>query len=69
MVKDTKLTTRLTFPAYTMGIAAFVGSFFLVFYLGSGFVSLPLSYLMSFVDRPKMPSKQTWNKEKDKLQH
>ena len=55
--KDLYLQTQITFPAYTMGMAAFVGSFFLVFYLGFGFFSLPLSFIISFLDRPNYPSK------------
>ena len=68
VAKDLYVSTRLTFPAYTMGMAAFIGSFFMVFYLGSGFVSLPLSFIVSFVDRPKNPAKQGWEIEKGQLQ-
>ena len=49
---EVSLEPRLTFPAYTAGAAAFFGSFFLVFYIGTGFSSVPLSFLVAWADRP-----------------
>ena len=46
------LEPQLTFPAYTAGAAAFWGSFFLVFFIGTGFTSVPLGYLVAWADRP-----------------
>ena len=47
-----KLHTEISFAAFTIGHGAFWGQIFLVFFLGTGLVSFPFSYILSYVDRP-----------------
>ena len=63
------LTPQLTFPAYTAGAAAFFGSFFLIFYLGTGFTSGPLSFLVAWADRPERMREDEFKRKKESLAH
>lgn len=66
---EVTISPQLTFPAYTAGAAAFFGSFFLVFFIGTGFTSIPLSYLVGFADRPKKLGEDEYRRKKEELAH
>lgn len=50
-----------------MGAGAFWGSFFLLFYLGTGMSSLTFDFLFAWADRPKPMNESQFKKEKDIL--
>ena len=58
---------QLTFPAYTIGAAAFWGQFLLVFFIGTGFISIPFSYIVSWIERPIPMNEHQFKTDKDTL--
>lgn len=62
-----ELDTILTHASYTIGAGAFWGQFFLVFLLGSGIVTFPISCLITWADRPQPTDGGGFKKKKDLL--
>lgn len=59
---------NLTFAAYTIGAGAFWGSFFLVFFMGTGFIAIPFENMVAFMDRPRpVKDAEQFKSYKDKL--
>lgn len=66
-VKDVTLDMQLTFAQYTIGAAAFFGSFAFLFFAGTGLVAIPFHHVITFFDRPKPMNESQFKKEKDGL--
>jgi hypothetical protein len=58
---------QLSFGAYTIGTFAFFGSFLMVFFFGTGLVSIPLDFILNWLDKPKPMNESQFKKEKDSL--
>mmetsp|Transcript_14819 Transcript_14819/g.25201 ORF Transcript_14819/g.25201 Transcript_14819/m.25201 type:complete len:282 (-) Transcript_14819:35-880(-) len=58
---------QLTFPMYTIGAGAFWGQFLLVFFMGTGLVSIPFGFITAWADRPRPMDESKFKQEKDML--
>jgi len=47
------LILNVSFIVYTIGFLCFLGWFFLAFYVGMGFIALPMDFIIAYLDRPK----------------
>ena len=69
-IYDSKLIeihTILEHASYTIGAGAFWGQFFLIWFLGSGLVTFPISCFITWADRPKPSNEGDFKKKKDML--
>ena len=66
-IRDVELTTKMTFPAYTISAAVFFGQFLLTLFMITGLVVIPSSFITAWRDRPKPMSENQFKQEKEKL--
>lgn len=52
-IPKVEIGMQLTFAQYTIGAAAFFGSFLFVFFAGTGLVAVPFNHIIAWADRPK----------------
>lgn len=64
---NTTVDMQLTFAQYTIGAGAFWGHFLLVFFLGTGLISIPFTNIFTWLDQPKPMNESQFKKEKDEL--
>ena len=61
------LHTQITFQAYCIGAGAFWGQFIFMFFFGTGIISIPLSNIIAWADRPRPMTEGEFKKEKDRM--
>jgi|TARA_B110000285_G_C15089300_1_gene598128 hypothetical protein len=62
-----QIHTILEHASYTIGAGAFWGQFFLIWFLGSGLITFPISCLITWADRPQPTDEGGFKKKKDML--